>query len=54
MSRGLECFVDSDFAGDWKDSDKGSTVSVLSRTGFVIMFAGCPVTWISKLQIEII
>ena len=54
LSRGLECFVDSDFAGGWKDSDKGSTESVLSRTGFVIMFAGCPVTWISKLQIEII
>ena len=32
LSRGLECFVDSDFAGGWKDSDKGSTESVLSRT----------------------
>ena len=25
----------------------------LSRTGFVIMYAGCPLTWSSKLQTEI-
>ena len=43
FSRGLECFVDADFAGGWKDSDHSSPASVLSRTGFVIMFAGCPI-----------
>ena len=53
LSRGLECFVDADFAGGWKDSDKDSPESVLSRTGYVIMFAGCPITWCSKLQTEI-
>jgi hypothetical protein len=26
---------------------------VMSRTGFVIMYAGCPITWSSKLQTEI-
>ena len=26
---------------------------VLSRTGYVIMYAGCPLTWCSKLQTEI-
>ena len=36
FSRGLECFVDADFAGDWKDGDHSSLESVLSRTGFVI------------------
>ena len=44
-SRGLECYVDEDFAGGWKDGDQDSPESVLSRTGFVIMFAGCPITW---------
>ena len=43
-SRGLECYVDADFADGWKDGDHDSPESVLSRTGFVIMFAGCPNT----------
>ena len=53
ISKGLECFVDADFAGGWKDGDHDSLESVLSRTGYVIMFAGCPITWGSKLQTEI-
>ncbi len=52
-SRGLECYVDADFAGGWKDGDHSCPESVLSRTGFVIMFAGCPITWSSRLQTEI-
>jgi len=52
-SRGLECFVDADFAGGWNGGDKLSPECVMSRTGFVIMFAGCPITWASKLQTEI-
>ena len=53
LSRGLECFVDADFAGGWKDSDHSSPESVLSRSGYVIMYAGCPIYWCSKLQTEI-
>ena len=45
--------MDADFAGGWKDGDHDSPESVLSRTGFVIMYAGCPITWGSKLQTEI-
>ena len=45
--------MDADFAGDWKDGDHSSPESVLSRTGFVIMLAGCPITWDSKLRTEI-
>ncbi len=45
-SRGLECFVDANFA-------QTNPESVLSRTGFVIMYAGCPIYWKSKLQTEI-
>ena len=52
-SKGLECYVDADFAGAWKDGDHDCAESVLSRTGFVIMYAGCPITWQSKLQTEI-
>ena len=53
LSKGLECYVDADFAGGWRDGDQESPESVLSRTGFVIIYAGCPVTWTSKLQSEI-
>ena len=53
LSRGLECYVDADFAGGWKDGDHTCPESVMSRTGFVIMYAGCPIHWCSKLQTEI-
>ena len=50
ITQGLECYVDADFAGGWKDGNHDSPESVLSRTGFFIMYAGCPITWGSKLQ----
>ena len=52
-SRGLECFVDADFAGGWSQADSDNAENVMSRTGYVIMYAGCPVLWKSKLQTEI-
>ena len=53
ITRGLERYVDADFSGGWKDGNHNSPESVLSRTGFVIMYAGCPITLGSKLQTEI-
>ena len=50
ITQGLECYVDDDFAGRWKDGNHESPESVWSRTGFVIMYAGCPITWGRKLQ----
>ena len=47
FSKGLECFVDADFAGGWKDSDHSLPETV------DIMNAGCPIYWCSKLQTEI-
>jgi hypothetical protein len=52
-SRGLEVYVDADFAGGWSSGDYHNPECVLSRTGYVIMYAGCPITWSSKLQTEI-
>ena len=52
-TRGLECHVDADFAGGWDSGDTSNPESVLSRTGFVISYAGCPIYWRSKLQSEI-
>ncbi|KAL7554030.1 hypothetical protein ACHAWF_017894 [Thalassiosira exigua] len=52
-SQGLECYVNADFASRWRDGDHKQPKSVMSRAGFVIMYAGCPITRSSKLQTEI-
>ena len=52
-SRGLECYVDTDFSGGWKYGDHDSMESVLSRTGFVIMCDGRPIHLGSKMKTEI-
>jgi hypothetical protein len=46
----IQCFVDADFAGLWTPEDQDDPHSLKSRTGYVIMLAGCPVVWKSKLQ----
>ena len=50
---GLECYVDADFAGGWQHADAESAESVMSRTGYILMYANCPIHWVSKLQTEI-
>jgi len=49
-SRGLECFVDADWAGSWQDRSSHDSMSAKSRTGYMIKYAGCPVVWGSKMQ----
>ncbi len=53
-SKGLEVYVDADFAGGWSAADSENADNVLSRTGFVICYANCPIIWCSKLQTETI
>ena len=53
MSRGIECFFDANFAGNWRPEDAEDITSLLSRAGFVIFFWGYPITWVSKLQTEV-
>ncbi len=53
LKKGLECYVDADFAGGWQHADHLAAESVMSRTGYVLMYAGCPIHWVSKLQTEI-
>ncbi len=52
-SKGLEVYTDADFAGGWNNADSQNADNVLSRTGFVICYANCPILWCSKLQTEI-
>ena len=53
-TRGLECWVDASFAGDWdKEMAMDDPRTARSRTGFCISYAGCPIVWTSKVQTEI-
>ena len=52
-SKGLEVFVDDDFAEMWDPDNASDTDTVYSCTRFTIRYAGCPVVWQSKLQTEI-
>jgi histone deacetylase 1/2 len=50
----FDCWVDASHAGEWnKLHAESDPVTAKSRTGYVIMFAGCPLTLASKLQTEI-
>ena len=49
----FECFVDADFAGNYSKETCEDENSVKSRTGCVIKYAGCPITYFSRLQSEI-
>ena len=51
--KSLECFVDADFAGGWNKDNGLDASNILSRTDYVITYAGCPLIWCSKLQTEI-
>ena len=52
-NKNVECYVDADFAGNWNKAEAEDAVNMLSRTGYVIQFMGCPILWVSKLQTEI-
>ena len=41
--KGLECYVETDFAGGWHNSDRDNPEIVLSRTGYTIFYAEYPI-----------
>ena len=53
MNNRVDCYVDSDFAGTFSSEDVQDPVSVKSRTGYVILYRGSPLLWVSKLQTQI-
>jgi hypothetical protein len=47
----FQVWVDADFLGLWnKETAPDDPSTARSRTGFANTYAGCPVSWISKLQ----
>jgi hypothetical protein len=52
--KSLEVYADADFCGNWNRSTAMNDVSTaIYITGYIISFAGCPITWASKLQTQI-
>jgi Reverse transcriptase (RNA-dependent DNA polymerase) len=51
-TKGLECYVDADFAGNFCPGDP-ERASCLSRSCYVIMYKNCPIIWASKLQTSV-
>jgi hypothetical protein len=49
----MDLYVDADFAGLWNSEKPDDSMSVKSRTGYIITIGGTPVIWSSKLQTEI-
>jgi hypothetical protein len=52
-SKGIEVYVDADFAGGWSSADANDEDKVLLRTDFVICYVNCPLIGCRKLQIKI-
>ena len=53
IGRGLEVYVDADFAGNWNKEESEDRDTARSRHGYVIMYQGCPILHKSQLQTEI-
>jgi hypothetical protein len=53
-NQSFDVYVDASFTGDWDPTNaEWDTDTARSRTGYVILYASCPVIWASKLQTEI-
>jgi hypothetical protein len=52
--KSFEIYADADLCGNWNRSTSMNDVSTAKyRTGYIISFDWCPITWISKLQTQI-
>jgi hypothetical protein len=53
-NKGFECYCDADFSGLWNKAFAPVDPSTSkSRSGWIIFYAGCPVSWSSKLQSQV-
>jgi len=52
--KGFECYCDADFSGNWnKAFAPVDLITAKSRSGWIIFYAGYPVSWASKLQSQV-
>ena len=47
----FKCWVDADFSRNWRRRDAhNDPMTAKSRSGWIVCFAGAPITWASKIQ----
>ncbi len=52
--KGFECSCDADFSGNWNKAFAAVDPSTAnSQSRWIIFYAGCPVSWASKLQSQV-
>jgi hypothetical protein len=51
MNKSFECYVDADYSGNWDPTQSEDPNSAKSRTGYIFMYHGCPILWVSRLQL---
>jgi hypothetical protein len=53
-NKGFECYCDADFSGLWNKAFAPVDPSTSkSQSGWIIFYAGCSVSWASKLQFQV-
>ena len=48
LTDGFKCYVDADWARNWLKTRPNDKTGALSRTGYLITYANCPIVWGSK------
>jgi hypothetical protein len=52
--KGFECYYDADFSGNWnREFAPVDPSTTKSQSRWIIFYAGCPLSWASKLQFQI-
>ncbi len=52
--KSFECYCDANFSGNWNKAFPAVDPSTAkSRSGWIIFYAGCPISWASKLQSQV-
>ncbi len=52
--KGFECYCDADFSSNWnKHPAPFDPSTAKSQSGWIVIYAGCPVSWGSKLQTQV-
>ena len=53
-SKSLEVYADADFSGNWyKHTAADDASTAKSRSGYLVLYAGCPIIWSFRLQTQV-
>ena len=54
LNKGFECYFNADYSGLWNKAFAPVNPSIsMSQSGWIIFYAGCPISWASKLQSQV-